>query len=245
MAAVSPRSVLNKVVPGRNKRLIMVAIDKGGVGKSFFCIRLIEWMRLNGLSFAAFDPDYSNSTLTRFHPDAKFLDIRHKENLDHIVESLDSTDLILVDGVGAHQSIFLDWMEETDLLNVKQQLGLSVTLVLIIEADKDTVHQAGEAAKRAGNLVDWLVVKNMKQSGHSPRIYETSMARQNLLANGAKEITLGKLPEHLSELLQTKSWTIDHALEQAELNLLDRQRLVAYSREWFEQLDKVKSILLP
>ncbi len=177
------------------------------------------------------------------HP-AKFLDIRHSENLDQIVESLDSTDVILVDGVGAHQSIFLDWMEETDLLKVKQQLGLAVTLVLIIEADKDTVHQAGEAAKRAGNMVDWLVVKNMKQSDVS-RIYDNSQARQNLLADGAQEVILEKMPSHLGELLQAKSWTIEQAMEQPELYLLDRQRLVAYSRAWFEQLDRVKSILLP
>jgi len=229
---------------GRTKRLIMVAIDKGGVGKSFFCIRFIEWLRMHGLSFAAFDPDYSNSTLTRFYPDARFLDIRHSENLDQIVEALDTSDLVLVDGVGAHQSIFLDWMEETDLLNIKQQLSLAVTLVLIIEADKDTVHQAGEAARRAGHLVDWLVVKNLKQSDHA-RIYDSSQARQTLLANGAKEVTLEKLSPHLAELLQSKSWTVEQALDNAELFLLDRQRLISYSRNWFEQLDRVKDILLP
>ncbi len=229
---------------GRTKRLIMVAIDKGGVGKSFFCLRLIEWLSLHGVGFTAFDPDFSNSTLTRFYPSSKFLDIRHSENLDQIVESLDSSDVILVDGVGAHQSIFLDWMEETDLLNVKQQLGLAVTLVLIIEADKDTVHQAGEAVKRAGDRVDWLVVKNMKLSDTS-RIYENSIARQTLIASGAKEVVLNKMDPHLGELLQAKSWTIDQALEQPELFLLDRQRLVSYSRAWFEQLDRVKSILLP
>lgn len=228
----------------RAKRLVMVAIDKGGVGKSFFCLRLIEWLSFHGINFAAFDPDYSNSTLTRFYPPARFLDIRHRENLDHIVESLDATDLILVDGVGAHQSIFLDWMEETDLLNVKHQLGLEVTLVLIVEADKDTVHQAGEAVKRAGNLVDWLVVKNLKQSERC-EIYDRSQARESLLAYGAREIVLEKMPDHIAEMLQAQSWTIDRALEGGELFLLDRQRLVAYSRRWFEQLDQVKSILLP
>lgn len=222
----------------------MVAIDKGGVGKSFFCVRLVEWLGMHGVNFSAFDPDYSNSTLTRFYPSAKFLDIRHSENLDQIVESFDSSDLIIVDGVGAHQSIFLDWMEETDLLNVKQQLGLSVTLVLIIESDKDTVHQAGEAAKRAGKLVDWLVVKNQKMS-NTMRIYDNSQARQTLLANGAIEVEMPKLQPHLAEVLQGRSMTIDKALESPEVNLLDRQRLIDFSRNWFAQLDNAKKILLP
>lgn len=233
-------------IPTRNhtKRLVMVAIDKGGVGKSFFCVRLVEWLGMHGVNFSAFDPDYSNSTLTRFYPSAKFLDIRHSENLDQIVESFDNSDLIIVDGVGAHQSIFLDWMDETDLLNVKQQLGLSVTLVLIIESDKDTVHQAGEAAKRAGGLVDWLVVRNHKMSS-TMRIYDNSQARQTLLANGAVEVEMPKLQPHLAEILQGRSMTIDKALESPEVNLLDRQRLIDFSRNWFAQLDKAKQILLP
>ena len=48
----------------QNKRLILTAIDKGGVGKSFFCVRLIEWLREAHRSFIAFDPDFNNSTLT-------------------------------------------------------------------------------------------------------------------------------------------------------------------------------------
>lgn len=242
---MSGSRVLSRIpTRAHTKRLVMVAIDKGGVGKSFFCVRLVEWLGMHGVNFSAFDPDYSNSTLTRFYPSAKFLDIRHSENLDQIVESFDNSDLIIVDGVGAHQSIFLDWMEETDLLNVKQQLGLSVTLVLIIESDKDTVHQAGEAAKRAGKLVDWLVVKNQKMS-NTMRIYDNSQARQTLLANGAIEVEMPKLQPHLAEILQGRSMTIDKALENPEVNLLDRQRLIDFSRNWFEQLDHAKKILLP
>jgi hypothetical protein len=228
----------------QNKRLILTAIDKGGVGKSFFCVRLIEWLREVHRSFIAFDPDFNNSTLTRFYPEAQFLNIGHSENLDLIVEALDSTDVVLVDGVGAQQRIFMDWMEETDLLKVKASLGLSVTLFLIIEEDKDTVFQAGEVARRVGNQAEWLVVKNYKQS-QSLRIYQNSRAREDLLRIGAKEIDLRKLPEHLTTILQLNSWTIPQALGSNTLNLLDRQRLVEYTRELNAQLFDAQSILLP
>lgn len=232
------------VGPLQNKRLILTAIDKGGVGKSFFCVRLIEWLREVRRSFIAFDPDYNNSTLTRFYPEAQFLNIGHSENLDLIVEALDSTDVVLVDGVGAEQRIFMDWMEETDLLKVKDSLGLSVTLVLIIEEDKDTVFQAGEVARRVGNKAEWLVVKNFKQS-QSLRIYQNSRAREDLLRIGAKEISLQKLQEHLTTILQMNSWTIPQALASNTLNLLDRQRLIEYTRALNQQLFAVQSILLP
>jgi len=228
----------------QNKRLILTAIDKGGVGKSFFCVRLIEWLNDVHRSFIAFDPDYNNSTLTRFYPEAQFLNIGHSENLDLIVEALDATDVVLVDGVGAQQRIFMDWLEETDLLKFKDSLMLSVTLVLIIEEDKDTVFQAGEIARKVGNQAEWLVVKNYKQS-QSLRIYQNSRAREDLLRIGAKEIDLRKLPEHLTTILQMNSWTIPQALASHTLNVLDRQRLVEYTRALNQQLLKVQSILLP
>mgnify|MGYP005850430695 CR=1 FL=1 len=228
----------------RSKRLIMVAIDKGGVGKSFFCLRLIEWLAARRIRFAAFDPDFSNSTLTRFYPDAEFLDIRHPENLDRIVYPFEETDLVLVDGVGAQQKIFLDWIEDTDLINAKDPLGLAITLVVIIEEDKDTVHQAGEAARRIGGAADWLVVKNQKLSPRN-RIYETSEARKDLLRWGAREVTMPKLWDPLSLRLQMESLTIDRALDGRSFYLLDRQRLLKYARQFRSELDSVEDILLP
>lgn len=228
----------------KGKRLIMVAIDKGGVGKSFFCLRLIEWLEQRKIPFRAFDPDFSNSTLTRFYPEAQFLDIRHSENLDGIMFSFEHNDLVLVDGVGAQQKIFLDWLADTDLLHAQEPLGLAITLALIIEEDKDTVFQAGEAVRRVGDRVDWLVVKNQKLSARN-LIYEKSDARQELLRCGAHEITMPKLTDPLSLSLQLKSLTITEAMTRNSFPLLDRQRLLNYSRHLWRQLDAVQDILIP
>lgn len=159
------RTDLPRPIPSaakREKRLILLAIDKGGAGKSFFCVRLLEWLASRRQPFAAFDPDFSNSTLTRFYPETHFLDIRHSENLDHLVEVFNTESLSLVDGVGAQQQIFLNWMDETNLLEIGGEMNLAVTLVLIVEEDKDTVYQAGEAVRRIGDRADWLVVRNLK-----------------------------------------------------------------------------------
>src|SRR5882757_4473218 len=114
------------------KRLILVAMDKGGVGKSFFTILLTQWLHARHRDFLAFDPDYHNSTLTRFVPESQFLDIRHSENLDRIIEVMHEQPLVLVDGVGSQQRIFLDWLEETNLLKLRHAMRLELTLVLIV-----------------------------------------------------------------------------------------------------------------
>ncbi len=225
------------------KRLILVAMDKGGVGKSFFTILLIQWLQLRGHVVMAFDPDYQNSTLTRFVPQAQFLDIRHSENLDRVIEVMNDHPLVVVDGVGSQQRIFLDWLEETNLLQLRHGMGLELTLVLIVEEDKDTVHQAGEAVARIGRNADWLVVRNQKTMPTS-RIYDQSKARKELAACGAHEMTMPKLTDHLVLHLQQTSQTMERALESNQLFLIDRQRIVNYRRLIFSQFDACKEILL-
>ena len=228
---------------GHPKRLILVAMDKGGVGKSFFTILLTQWLHAQRRPFLAFDPDYHNSTLTRFVPESQFLDIRHSENLDRIIEVMQEHPLVLVDGVGSQQRIFLDWLEETNLLKLRHAMRLELTLVLIVEEDKDTVHQAGEAVSRIGNQVDWLVVKN-KKSMQTTRIYDQSKARKELLGCGAKEIVMPKMIDHLVVDMQQQSLTIERALESNRFFLIDRQRLVNYRKSIFSQFEANQSILL-
>ncbi len=225
------------------RRLVLVAIDKGGVGKSFFCIQFITWLRSQGIPYTAYDPDHANSTLSRFIHDAIFLSSRHSENLDVLVEKLAETPVVVLDGMVGRQGLVFDWMEETNLLRIAREEGFHVTLALVIEDDKDAVHQAGEAVKRFQNQVDWLVVKNHKMNP-TFRIYQASHARTALLEAGAREIDLPKLAAHLNEELQRRSITIPEALAEGQLYLLDRQRLTDFQRRIFTLLDGVKEVLI-
>ena len=226
-------------------RFLISATCKGGVGKSFFLVNLADWFTELDQKFTFFDSDFCNGTLTRFLPASRFLNLQHSsEVVREIHETLPESEVVAWDALGPLQQDLPEWLEQAFLQDPDGTSGFRITMILMIEEDKDTVFQAGELARRLGDRVDWLVVKNFKQSQFS-RIYDQSQARQTLLASKAHEIALDKLPPHLNEILQARSWTIDQALDSGELNLLDRQRLIAYSRTWFQQLDEIKSILLP
>ena len=55
------------------KRLILILNGKGGVGKSFFAVNLVQYLKDRGVAHVAIDSDNENSTLKRFHPDAVFV----------------------------------------------------------------------------------------------------------------------------------------------------------------------------
>lgn len=230
--------------PLGQKRLILSATSKGGVGKSYLTINLAEWLESLKVPFVAFDPDWCNSSLTRFYEKAEFLDISESVNLDNVIRSLDRTDLILVDGVGSLQNKFLDWLEETRVFDLREQLSLDITLLLIIEEDKETVYQAGQAVKRIGSRANWLVVRNLKTSPVT-EIYDNSNARRELLAAGAREITIERLPWNLSSLSQKSSQSIGRMASDENVFFLERQRMRSHQQKIFDEFNKARSILLP
>jgi len=70
------------------KRLILTLNGKGGVGKSFFAVNLVQFLKDRGIAHGTIDSDNENSTLKRFHPDTRFLDLRNRRDLDGIFAAL-------------------------------------------------------------------------------------------------------------------------------------------------------------
>ena len=51
------------------KRLDLILNGKGGVGKSFFAVSFVQFLKDKSIAHVAIDSDNENSTLKRFHPD--------------------------------------------------------------------------------------------------------------------------------------------------------------------------------
>jgi hypothetical protein len=241
VAEAAPVSVYK---PSGTKRLVLPATSKGGVGKSFLTINLCEWFRNQQVPFVAFDPDWCNSSLTRFYADAEFIDISEAVHLDNVIRAFERTDLVITDGVGSMQSKFIDWMEETRVFEMRQELSLDITMLVIIEEDKETVYQAGQAVQRIGGNANWLVIRNLKTSPVT-EIYDNSNARRSLLELGAKEITVERLPWNLTSIIQKSSKSIGALIEDESIFFLERQRLHSYQQRLFDEFTSVRDYLLP
>lgn len=70
------------------KRIILVLNGKGGVGKSFVAVNLVQYLIDRKVEHVAIDTDNENSTLKRFHADAEFVDIEDPRQRDTILNRL-------------------------------------------------------------------------------------------------------------------------------------------------------------
>jgi cellulose biosynthesis protein BcsQ len=228
-----------------NKRLDLILNGKGGVGKSFFAVNFVQFLKDRSIAHVACDCDNENSTLKRFHASAEFLDLTRPRALDTMFRALEKTDLVVVDCRAASSDVFFDYFVEIDLKGVLQALSAAATLIMPVNHEADSVDQLQRIVTKLGNTCSYVVLRN-EVHDDSFKLYDQSVIRKQLRKElGAKEITMTRLQSWLVEELSQKSLPITAAVKDGQFYLLDRQRLQTWQRRLYEQIDGAADLLLP
>ena len=228
------------------KKLVLVLNGKGGVGKSFFAVNFVQFLKDKNIPHTACDCDNENSTLKRFHGEAvEFLELSQPRALDAMLRAFDKTNLVVVDGRAASTEVFFNFFDEIDLRATLQTLAVGLTLVVPVNHEADSVDQLQRIVKRLGDACAYVVLRNQVHD-ESFAVYDQSVIGQRLRKElGAKEITMTRLQPWLVEELSLKNLPITTAIKDGGFFLLDRQRLQAWQRKLYREIESVAELLLP
>ena len=128
------------------KRLDLILNGKGGVGKSFFAVNFVQYLKDKGIKHVAIDSDNENSTLNRFHPDASFIDLADRRGLDGVFNLLEKSNLVVMDCRAASTDLFTSFFEAIDLPTVLSGMNAALTLVMPVNHEADSVDQVQRLA---------------------------------------------------------------------------------------------------
>jgi len=227
------------------KRLVLILNGKGGVGKSFFAVNFVQFLKDRGIAHVAIDSDNENSTLKRFHPDTRFLDLNNRRELDGIFAALEKASLVVMDCRAASTDLFIDYFTEIDLSAVLSELGAALTLVMPVNHESDSVDQIQRLADQFGKKCGYVVVRNAAHS-ESFALFESSEVRAQLKDKfSGREISMSRLQDWLVEALNAENVTITAATKHPTFSLLDRQRLQTWQRKLYTEIESVADLLLP
>jgi cellulose biosynthesis protein BcsQ len=228
------------------KRLDLIFNGKGGVGKSFFAVNFVQYLKDKNIQFVAYDCDNENSTLKRFHGDnVNFLDLSHPRGLDAMIRAMEKTDLVVVDCRAASTDVFFNYFDEIDLQPTLKTLSTALTLIMPVNQEADSIDQLQRITDKLKNLCSYVVLRNTVHSDNFT-FYDHAVIRKRLLKElGAKEITMTKLQPWLIEELSHNNLTITPAVADGHLHLLDRQRLQTWQRKLYAEIESVAELLLP
>jgi CobQ/CobB/MinD/ParA nucleotide binding domain len=227
------------------KKFNTIINGKGGVGKSFFAVNFVQFLKDHQIAHTAVDTDNENSTLKRFHPEALFLDIEDPTEIDSVFATLDKADLVVMDCRAASTDIFLDYFEEVRIFDLLQSVGASLNLIMPVNHETDSLEQIRSISERLNHNAQYLVVKNQALSDRFAN-YERSATRTRLLGELAgKEIVMPKLYDWIVADLNRHNLTVSIATKSSEFDFFNRGRLQNWQHQFYDELESVRGMLLP
>lgn len=226
------------------KQINLVINGKGGVGKSFFAVNLVQYLKNCGVAHCAIDSDHENSTLKRFHPEAEFINLEHRREIDRVFTTAETCDLLVIDCRAASTDLFIDFFEEVGLNEVLRSLDARLTIVCPVNHEADSVGQLRILSDALRDGCAWVVVKNQAHSD-TFKIYDHSKTRRHVVdVLNAREIAMPRMYDWLVTALNEHNATVTAALTHPAFTLLDRQRLKTWQTRFYRQLYRAADLLL-
>ena len=164
------------------KRLILVSGQKGGVGKSTFSRVLLDNLRQQGRSVAAFDGDGAVGHLLQYYgekqngkliPNQNALlgvesyDLRDRRDREHLLESLHMNASVLLHDLPAGalssitEAVDVTAQSAMALVNAAKQMGYATTVVIVVNTDTASARAVETTIAAFGDKAQYVVVKNL------------------------------------------------------------------------------------
>ena len=221
--------------------------EKGGVGKSLVSRVLAQYMIDREIPFLGFDTDRSHGSLLRFYADyASPVVIDKYESLDAIVEAaVESPEKrVLVDLAAQTHDLLVKWIDESGVLEMAEETGVSVRYWHVMDTGKDSLNLLGKLFDRFGARLNYTVVLNQLR-GSSFELFDNSPERLRALEYNTRFVTLKKLHDSSITKIDATSasfWAAQNsdAKSATGLGLLERQRVKIWLRHAYSEIESAE-----
>jgi hypothetical protein len=227
-------------------RLHFIGGEKGGVGKSVVARILAQYLIDRQMPFLGFDTDKSHGSLLRFYADfAAPVAIDHYEGLDRIVEAAAEQPgrRIIVDLAAQSYRLLAQWMDDSALLDMRDELGLALTYWHVMDSGRDSADLLIKLLDQYGGRLPLVVVLN-EVRGSDFSILESSGALARAKALGAAVMPLRRLQDATMQKIDAHStsfWAASNRgdMDGSTLGLLERQRVKTWLHRAYEDIGRV------
>jgi len=224
----------------------LIGGEKGGVGKSVVARLLAQYMIDHDLPFIGFDTDKSHGSLLRFYADyASPTIIDNYQSLDAIMEAASEQpeQRILVDLAAQTHHPLAKWINESGVLELAEELGITIYYWNVMDSGKDSVDLLNKLLTQFGTRLNYVLVQNQLRDEHF-NILEFSGVKERALAFGAKVMTLKCLHAPVMTKIDSNSYSFWAAKNKdAEsldaLGLLERQRVKIWLNHAYKEIESL------
>ena len=220
--------------------------EKGGVGKSVVARLLAQYMIDHELPFIGFDTDKSHGSLLRFYSDyAAATIIDDYQSLDAIIEtaSAQAEQRILVDLAAQTHQPLARWLDESGVLELAKEMGITICYWNVMDSGKDCVHLLDHLLNQFGTQLNYVLVQNQVRDDQFT-LLEQSGVKDRALAFDAKVMTLKRLHAPVMTKVDSNSYSFWAAKNKDTesldpLGLLERQRMKIWLNHAYREISAI------
>ena len=249
LGSSSLRAGLVNYYPISMSSLNFIGGEKGGVGKSVVARVLAQYFIDKGLPFTGFDTDRSHTTFTRFYQDyAAPVIVDRYESLDAVAGAFEvdsssgqtTVPSVIVDLAAQTAAPVARWIQDSDVLPVMADLGVTVNFWHIADPGKDAVDLLDRLLETYGALARYIVVKNYGRGSDFVEL-ERSSALAKVREWGGQVVRLEQLQEASMRKIDRQNASFWAALnrpgQEDALGILERQRVKKWLAKTYEMFD--------
>lgn len=219
--------------------------EKGGVGKSVVARVLAQYFIDHELPFTGFDTDRSHGSLLRFYSDyASPVVVDRYESMDAIVEAAieHPEKRILVDLAAQTHEPLVKWMDESGVLDMTGEVGVSLHYWHVMDSGKDSVDLLKKLFDRFDSRLNYVLVLNQLRGDNFDQ-FEKSGEKQRARELNARVVTLKRLHEPVIAKIDEGSTSFWAAKNRSTpdgkgLGLLERQRVKIWLKHAYEEIGR-------
>ena len=224
----------------------LIGGEKGGIGKSVVARLLAQYMIDNNIPFIGFDTDRSHGSLLRFYSDyASPTVIDNYQSLDAIIEAASEQpeQRILVDLAAQTHQPLGKWIEDSGVLELAEELGISICYWNVMDSGKDCVDLLDKLLDQYGTRLNYILVQNQLRDEHF-KILEQSGVKERALAFDARVMTLKRLHAPVMTKIDSNSYSFWAAKNKDTesldaLGLLERQRVKIWLNHAYKEIESL------
>lgn len=236
-------------------RLVIPIQTRGNIGKSTEAVARCEWMLQRSVTWAGYDLDRFNRTLSTTYPaSVQFIEPGDEPEsaVISVFRRITRADVTLIDPSAHMDRVILDALRKVRFAEIAKgaQARLTVLLFPLDEvSDMDDIAQTVDALNSSA---DWIVVRNPAKI-RATKFFDGSELESSLQSLGAAFLEIPALLSDTRNHLRALEIQLGRAFSPAEslknpdvkVNLVHRMILEDWLQQMFRHFDAIASHLLP
>ncbi len=216
--------------------------EKGGVGKSMTSRLLAQYYIDQNSPFCGFDSDSSHGTFSRFYGEfTSPLTMSDFASLDELVEAVENhpEQDIIVDLAAQTRTELLEWIEESDAIELFNELGCKPYLWHVMDDGADSLNLLDTLIQAFADAnIQLVVVENFGRGEDFEHLHQSPVL-DKAKSIGVHIISLKKLQPSLTRKIDYNNLSFWAAANDSKvMSIAERKRVKVWLQNAYNQFDR-------